>query len=175
MKTLNLSISSKNKKSLNNFCNVFYNFLFNINNIFIVKKSQKPVKKTIITILKSPHVNKKAQEQFEIIYVLKQLQISTTHLFKFLVFLKKLKNFLSPDINIKIKIIKNIKKTNFLNKKIFNIDYFIYNKLFSIEKYNNTQIYKKNKKKVLNVIINNNLLFIDSNKLLKLFDIYGKY
>jgi ribosomal protein S10 len=178
MKTLNLLISSKNKKSLNNFFKIFYkNFLITNYNFIVKKKLKKKIKKTTITLLKSPHVNKTAQEQFEIKYAYKQLEIYTPKLFKFLIFLKKLKIFIFPDINIKIKLIHNKKKINMINKNIFNFDKYYNTQLFS-QQFNKIQIYetKKNKKKLINNI-NKNLISksINSKKILNLFDLYGKY
>ena len=65
---INIKISSKNKKSLQNFLKVFELFCEKKNlksNTFIKYFSQKQKTSNIYTILKSPHVNKKAQEQFE--------------------------------------------------------------------------------------------------------------
>jgi ribosomal protein S10 len=65
---------------------------------FIKKKSRKK----IVTVLKSPHVNKTAQEQFEKISILNQVCIKSHRINKFLVLLKKifLNNY--PDIKILI-------------------------------------------------------------------------
>ena len=62
-----INLYSKNLNSINKFLNFFGNKTIKkklkIN--FFTSRYQKPVKKKILTILKSPHVNKKAQEQFE--------------------------------------------------------------------------------------------------------------
>ena len=130
MKTLNLLISSKNKKSLDNFLKIFNEKFSIIDSTFIKKNYQKKLKKTVITILKSPHVNKTAQEQFEIRYLSRQIQIYTLRIFKFLIFLKKLKIYLFPSIHIKIKIVHNKKQTTLINKRIFNLDNYRYRLLF---------------------------------------------
>ena len=61
MKKFDLIVKSKNKNILNNF------FLFlKENNLNQIQKCfPKKTKYNRLTILKSPHVNKKAQEQFE--------------------------------------------------------------------------------------------------------------
>lgn len=176
MKTLNLLISSKNKKTLNNFLNIFNEKFSIIDSTFIKKNYQKKSKKTIITILKSPHVNKTAQEQFEIIYTSKQIQVYTSHLFKFLIFLKKLKIYLFPNIHIKIKIVHNKKKIGLINKRIFNLDNYHYKLFFltNLNKIQNNNV-KRNKLELLNKINEATLKSIDSQKMLKLFDTYGKY
>lgn len=176
MKTLNLLISSKNKKSLNNFLK-FFNENFSItDSTFIKKNYQKKLKKTVITVLKSPHVNKTAQEQFEIRYMSIQVQIYTSHVFKFLIFLKKLKIYLFPNIHIKIKIVHNKKQTTLINKKFFNLDNYHYRLLLltSSNKIQNNKV-KRNKLKLLNKLSEAALKSTNSQKILKLFDTYGKY
>jgi len=173
VKTLNLIITTKNKKSLNNFLFFFYkNTSINCN--YIAKTFQKKLKKTVITILKSPHVNKTAQEQFEIRYISKQLTIATPQMFKFLIFLKKLKMSLFPDIKIKIKSIINNQHQQILIRKKFNMDNFaITNLLKNNYKIQNMKL-KQNKLIIANL---NNILFstfCDSKKLLKVLDVYGK-
>jgi len=77
MKTFNITIKSKNKTSVNEFFLFFNgNKLYNSN--VIKKYFQKKAKKKKLTILKSPHVNKKAQEQFENRLFKKQFKIQTT-------------------------------------------------------------------------------------------------
>jgi len=64
MKTFKITIFSRNQHSVNKFFSLFIN---NVDSNFTVIKKhfQNKRAKKIITILKSPHVNKKAQEQFE--------------------------------------------------------------------------------------------------------------
>jgi ribosomal protein S10 len=175
MKTLNLIITSKNKKSLNDFLFVFYKNSVLLNDTFITKKFQIPTKKKVITILKSPHVNKTAQEQFEIKYLSKQIQIRTTHLNKFLIFIKKLKVYLFPDTHIKIELTHNKKKSNLTNKKIFNLNNYYY-KLNFIDKFNKVQLHNKNKNgKILNNSSKTLFKSLNLQIILKLLDTYGKH
>lgn len=103
---------SKNKKSLNNFLK----FLEHDLKIQQIQKSTKYIRrkttKKRITVLKSPHVNKSAQEQFE--YRVYSLGISfySSRVKKNLVLLKKVKNQLFPDIKIKVKSILKIKQNS---------------------------------------------------------------
>jgi ribosomal protein S10 len=69
----------------------------------MIKHFQKKIKRKRITILKSPHVNKQAQEQFQRIIYNKQLSLYTIKSVTYLTFLKKLNFNLFPDINFKLK------------------------------------------------------------------------
>lgn len=96
-----LKVSSKNKKALDNFST----FLSKIETspIFL-KHFPKQKTRKFITILKSPHVNKTAQEQFEFRFYTKQFLIkSFIKPLTFLLFFKKIKNFSFPGINLEIK------------------------------------------------------------------------
>lgn len=171
MKTYNLIINSKNQKSLFKFVD-FLNKNLVINFNYLKKSIKKKTGKKVITILKSPHVNKKAQEQFEIRLFSKQLKIDTTQTLKLLVFLKKINIYLFPDINIKIKFYGSINKKNLLQKKILNPDNLNVKKV--IKTYKNIELKKLKKiraihyKKISNAFLKNQTLF-------KMFDAYGKY
>lgn len=123
MITYDITISSKNKKALT----FFFLFLNKINrpkiNLLTNYSKQKTLIKKIV-ILKSPHVNKKAQKHFEYRTFSKKILVSSSNEIKLLIFLKKLKIKLFSEIKLKIKIIfsKNKKiKNNFLNP----INYYI--------------------------------------------------
>jgi len=81
-----LSIYSKNLNSLTNFLKFFYKFKmkknFKIN--FYITQSQKKKKLSFFSVLQSPHVNKKSQEQFEYSLHCKQLKIHVSQLARFL-------------------------------------------------------------------------------------------
>ena len=111
MKQYCLKITSKNKKSLENFLHFFSNHLsteFSIIQKLIVSHNNK--KK--ITLLKSPHVNKKAQEHFESKVFTIKLHVSGVGLKRNLIFLKKIWGKLFQDIRVQLKfiIVSNIKK-----------------------------------------------------------------
>ena len=157
MKTLNIKIESKNQISIKKFLK-FFKETSNTNFKIIQKFFHKKEKKTFISILKSPHVNKSAQEQFEIINHSAQITIQTNQPFKFLIVLKKIKINLFPDINIKLRLIFNKKIQKSLKQKFFNIDNFQLNKFSRI----------KNKK-----IIVETINFNSGSQILSLFDMYG--
>ena len=81
-----LSIYSKNASSLTNFLKFLYklkkNKIFKLK--FYTKQSQKKKDFLYISVLQSPHINKKSQEQFEYYIYSKQLKIQTYQLTKFL-------------------------------------------------------------------------------------------
>jgi len=124
------------------------NLLFLINKICLLTKikinfykvSFYKKKTKIITLLKSPHINKTAQEKFKIYKYIQKLTIHCSQIFKFLILLKKLRNFLIFNSNIKvIAVIDNeiIKKNfNFIKLKKKTIKNSLYfNKLNKYGKY----------------------------------------
>lgn len=109
-----LSIYSKNANSLTNFLKFFYKLKKEkfLKLKFYTKQSQKKKNSSLISVLQSPHVNKKSQEQFEYYVYSKQLKIQAYQLTKFLFIWKWIKTKLFFDIKI---------KTNFLlNEHLFN-------------------------------------------------------
>lgn len=117
-----LIIKSKNEKSLSTFLTIFKKILYGKNLNFTNNK--KLIKR--FTFLKSPHVNKTAQEHFNFIVFSKIACVKNFQIFKMLMILKKIKNHLCCDVIIKIKfsLLKN-KTPNFLKKselKIGNIN-----------------------------------------------------
>lgn len=151
MNNIRLEISSKNKQSLQKFLN----FLFNLKNNLTISYKPKRKLKQIITILKSPHINKSAQEQFEYRVYSKTVFINTLQVFKFLLLLKKVKNMTFPFINFKI-----IMTSNFFNvdhKKLF---LYLNPNTLNINFYENFNDIQKFSKK--------------TDKYLKILDIYGE-
>ena len=121
MKSHLIKITSKNKKSILKFLFLVHKkFNFKIGSKALLK-NYLPVsnRKKIITVLKSPHVNKKAQEQFETRIFSQKLVIYTAYDNRFLYFLKNLKLRLFPDIRLKIKFITN--RNSSIKKQIFNL------------------------------------------------------
>ena len=117
-----LILYSKDKKAIN----YFLKFLENITktqNIKIVKKLLKKKKtKKKLSILKSPHVNKTAQEQFEYVHYFITISFYSWEIKKYFILLKKIKNQLFPDIRIQLKAkISHSKKNKLinLNKTLF--------------------------------------------------------
>lgn len=121
---------------------------------------QQKQKRKVFTTLKSPHVNKTAQEQVEYRLFSKQIIIFSFQVFKFLVLIKKLRTKIFPDIKIQLKFILNdkiIKKTKLLTINPDNYEtkqFFFYKNKTAIR----SQIIKKKQIKFY----------------LKLFDVYGE-
>jgi ribosomal protein S10 len=141
LKHYKITLKSKNKESLNKFIKFFKNNLRikQINKIY-----QKPKKKKLFTILKSPHINKSAQEQFKInfyslnfiFYVEKNNQIikliKKIQLNSFTDVFIKVKAFYSKNL-IKKKYINFFNPNNFINKSL---GFFLYkNKNLNNENY----------------------------------------
>jgi ribosomal protein S10 len=165
MNLFKIIITSKNQVTIHNF------FLFiyqnKINKLNILKNIfQKKKKKEKLTILKSPHVNKIAQEQFEQEFLKKQFKIQTIKNSNYLVYLKKLNFNIYPDTNIILKCNNNMIFKSF-NFKVFNPNNFKFDKHFFL-KIQNTKL------KTLIKIKNKSKLFKNLNSYLYIMDIYGE-
>lgn len=117
---ITLSIYSKNSNSLTNFLKFFYKL--KVNKILKLKfppvQSQKNKKVFFFSVLQSPHVNKKSQEQFGYYIYNKQLKIHVSQINKFLAIWKIVKIKLFSDVKIKTKFWLNTKsfKPTLFNK-----------------------------------------------------------
>lgn len=96
---LQLQIYSVDKTLLAIYLNFLKNLLKKLNVVYSF--TNLPLKTKKITLLKSPHVHKKAREQFEIQKVKKLISIKDFTKFKYLLFI-----FLNKPKFIKIKIKK---------------------------------------------------------------------
>src|SRR6056297_487007 len=101
MKQYCLKILAKNEKSVKNFLHFFFNYLKTKSNI-IQKSSSANRNRKIVTLLKSPHVDKTAQEHFELRILKKEILIKSFCLKKDFIFLKKVLNRLFQDISINL-------------------------------------------------------------------------
>jgi ribosomal protein S10 len=117
-----LKVSSKHKKVLQNFVA----FLSKLEESPIVLKyvSKRNTRK-FITILKSPHVNKTAQEQFEFRFYSKQFLISSAQPLMFFLKLKKIKNSSFPGIHLETQVLLNNGRHIKSLSKVFNPDNII--------------------------------------------------
>jgi ribosomal protein S10 len=123
---LNIAIRSKNYNSLKSFLRIFKTLTkteeLKLNKI--LKVFQHKRFKKVFTILRSPHVNKSAQEQFEYNLFVKYVNIKSQQILKILIILKKIKTISFSDIEIKLKFIinsiskKDISIYNLKSKKI---------------------------------------------------------
>ena len=130
-----LKISCKDEKILKKFIK----FFFKIKSLPIfVKPFPKSKKRKFVTVLKSPHVNKTAQEQFEYCLFRKQLTLFSYKSFLLLILLKYLKFRLFPDLKFKIILFSNSTKlyknvTNIINPNNFNSSFLLnYLKIFDL-------------------------------------------
>jgi hypothetical protein len=166
----NIVATSKNKKEFNLLILFLCYYLFFNSNI-IKKISSKKIKKNKISLLKSPHVNKKSQEQFEIRWLKKNFILKIQKSFKYLVFLKKISCNMFSNLNLKIKQILNNKQDKFnivLNSNFFRIKL----KVFKINNLKNFKLIKKinlSKKKTKF----KNLLAKKINSLVNIFELSG--
>lgn len=163
---LNIAIRSKNYNSLKAFLRIFKTLTktkkLKLNKTF--KVFQKKRFKKVFTILRSPHVNKSAQEQFEYNLFAKHVDIKSHQILKILIILKKIKTISFSDIEVKIKFIINPK-----SKKAIFINYLKQKKIRIISKKKKRKI-SKLKKKTYRAISK-----FEQIKLYLLFmDLYGK-
>ena len=106
MKTLLLTAFSSNEKSLNNFLQLLKeNFKNKQTNI--IKISRFVDNKRLVTILKSPHVNKTAQEQFEKRKEIVKIFLISENFNKTIIAIKKILNRIFHDIKLTIKYLTN--------------------------------------------------------------------
>ena len=120
---IRLFIKSKNKYSLIKFLQVFKNFINNkelkLNKTLVFSQRQKINK--VFSILKSIHVNKTAQEQFEFDLFSKNIKIHTFQILKLLIILKKIETNFFSDIQIRVKLLINKKYKKEITKQNLNI------------------------------------------------------
>ena len=148
-----IKISSKKKETLQ----LFLMFISKLeNNNLLIKYFPKQKIKKFITVLKSPHIYKSAQEQFEFRVHTKKLRVSSAQHLKFLYFLKKSQINIFPFINLKIEGI-------YSRQSQFNI---IASKL-NPNKFNNN-FFSEN-------MFKNDIKNIDLIKYFNLLDCYGEY
>ena len=95
-----IKIVSKDNKILNRFSK----FLMKLDYLPVtLKHFSHQRKKKFITILKSPHVNKTAQEQFEFRFYSKEFLVNSVKPLTAFIILKKIKNKSFPGIRFRVK------------------------------------------------------------------------
>ena len=104
-----LSLKSKNVNSLKNFIFTLNSIENTLNEKGLKIKPIKKLKKVLFSILKSPHVNKTSQEQFDYVYYSSEVLIFTNNYLKVLLFLKLLSNKFFSSINMKVTVITSYK------------------------------------------------------------------
>jgi ribosomal protein S10 len=119
-----VKLYSKDKNSLRRFIKLLYKINRKWKNLTFISKNIKKRKKKI-TILKSPHVNKTAQTQYQTIIYGATLKYAPLVVKKSYILLKKIRNHLFPDVKIKIKQViftkttKPQMKNQFSPKKVY--------------------------------------------------------
>lgn len=167
MKPYHFIILSKNRSSIDKFLTFFQN---NIEpNFNVVKKNfQQKKRKKKLTLLKSPHVNKTAQEQFEYRIFSKQISMYLDKHLKSLVLLKKLKTDLFPDVKIKVIFPINHSNTEKLRTNILNPNNFKGNFYGNIKCKNDKSIsIEKTRNDVTSLVQK-------SQKILRVIDVFGE-
>jgi hypothetical protein len=129
----------------------------------LLNYSQQKQERKVFTTLKSPHVNKTAQEQIEYRLFTKHINIFSFQLLKFLILIKKIQMKLCPDIEIQIKFVLNNKIIKKIKLISLNPDNYKTNSFSFYKKKDNSSIKKVQK-------LNENQIL----PYLKLFDIYGE-
>ena len=124
MKIYFITIGSKDKKSVRKFIKLLTEHLELEKLNLIGKTTFKKSRTRRISILKSPHVNKKAQEQFEFRVFLTTLIIETTQNFKILTLIKKTKNITFADIKVKVNVTIKKKSKSHLRDSIFRLRFY---------------------------------------------------
>ena len=119
-----LKASAKDQRVLEKFSH-FLNKLDT--STFVLKHRSKKNQRKFITILKSPHVNKTAQEQFEYRFYYKQFLINSFNPLTFFLMLKKAQNSSFSGLKLEIKSVMSSSKKNINSKKILNPDNFLLN------------------------------------------------
>lgn len=89
----------------------FLTFLSELNiSPILLKSFANQKKRKFVTILKSPHINKTAQEQFEFRYYSKSFIIDSIKPLTFFFIIKKIKSLSFPGLKLKIKGLLNPEK-----------------------------------------------------------------
>lgn len=121
MKFCQITVSSKNKRSINEFHKFFFNVVLLKFNL-IKKYFYGQQKRKLVSILKSPHVNKTAQEQFELNTYFRKYFIYLDQPSKFVYLLKKIKLRLFSDLKFIFKYRVSDNEKKFSKIILFNPD-----------------------------------------------------
>ena len=146
---ITLKISSSNYNSLEKFSTILIDKLHTIENInfSVIGVTNKKKTKNKFTVLKSPHVNKKAREQFEITNYTKILNIYSYQTLLLLFVIKRIKINTFSEIKLKIDLKYNSNQLHKHLKSNFNLNNNFLNSLkFEENKYeihNSTKNYLK--------------------------------
>ena len=162
-------VTSRNKQSLSNFL-IFVHTIFN--DSLIHKLRKKNNKKKVITVLKSPHVNKSAQEQFEFRTFSVQLSLLFHGISTDIVILKNIKAKLFPDVKLRLKF--SLKNRNTWKIRLF--DFHNWSLDFLKKTYSTQFLYSKKLKifQKRSYLTKTHGLIKKTTNFLKLLDCYGE-
>ena len=134
-----LRISSKCKNTLKNFLE----FIFNYETLSMsIISAPKPKNKKFLTILKSPHINKDAQEQFEFKLYNKIIVLKSPQPSLLILMFKHLINYSFPGIGLELQLFSDKKFYNkfllsSINPENSSFNFFLNNKFSSAIKSKN--------------------------------------
>ena len=149
-----IKASAKDEKSLKAFSQFMLKLNFTSN---LVKTVPKQNARKFVTVLKSPHVNKTAQEQFEFRLYTKEFIVDSFKPLTFFLVLKKINSLSFSGINLKVKsLLTKNKKKKLLAVNPDNLDL------------NTVRSYDSNQSKLLRKS------FLSSKRYIQLFDCYGE-
>lgn len=151
-----IKVSAKDKKVLDNFGRFISKLQLTSNSLRLLSKRNL---RKFITVLKSPHVNKTAQEQFEFRVYTKEFIISSFKPLTLFLILKKINDSSFSGLNLKIEsLVKQNTKKKLIALNPDNVN------LNTIEKFNS----------LLSSDLSNSQNFLSSKRYIQLFDSYGE-
>ena len=167
-----IKLYSRNKESLKRFLKLLKKTNTKWKNATLISKSIKNKKKKT-AVLKSPHVNKKAQTHFQQVVFSTLIKYSTWQIKKDNILLKKIKNHIFSDIKIKIEQTTLTNKTRAVIKKELVPKRIYYYK-------NAKNFFGKQKQKLFLTTFNNTFenkktLLEKTLKFFKVLDLYGMH
>ena len=132
---VSLYIKSKNINSLKEFINFFNKWLklSDLQIIFFKKQFFKNSQIKKFTVLRSPHVNKKSGEKFQIFVYNNQFYFYSFNNKKLLIAVKSLINTVFPGTKIRLKFIFDKSKVKKIKKIFFNPDYYFFKNKLNIK------------------------------------------
>lgn len=165
MITCKIKLFSKTKETVLRFLKLLEQLNASLNFMkFSIQLNKIKKKRKKIAILKSPHVNKKAQEHYQIIIYKATINYFSWETYKSIIFIKKIKNLMFPGLKIKIE--KTIcSKRNLPIKKLIKASYSKTQKLFLLKQREKLSLFTKITKK--------SELLTETLHYLKYLDTYG--
>lgn len=143
-------VSSKDGQVLKKFLRFLHKLKISTT---VLKHFSKQKKRKFITVLKSPHVNKTAQEQFEFKYHSKEFLVDSLKPLTFFLTIKKIQNFSFPGLKLEVKGLVHLDKKSKSFLRLLNPDNVV------LEDYSNKTLKQ---------------LSPPTKKYIQLFDCYGE-